>query len=77
MQEVKGLGLPKDLHNLLDGDIAFAYGEGIRNGFKIAIIHNDLGKTYDLSMSLNAQTIDGGFGNLFIIPSATSNPSGL
>lgn len=77
LQEVKGLGLPKDLHNLLDGDIAFAYGEGIRNGFKIAIIHNDLGKTYDLSMSLNAQTIDGGFGNLFIIPSATSNPSGL
>ena len=77
LQEVTGLGLPSDLHSLLDGDIAFAIGEGIRNNFKLAIIHNDPGKVYDLGQSINAQNIRGGYGNIFIIPSANSNPSGL
>lgn len=77
LQEVTGLGLPSDLHGLLDGDIAFAIGEGIYNNFKLTVIHNDPGKVYDLGQSLNAQHIRGGYGNIFIIPAASSNPSGL
>jgi hypothetical protein len=71
------LGLPSDLHGLLDSDIAFAIGEGIYNNFKLTVIHNDPGKVYDLGQSLNAQHIRGGYGNIFIIPAASSNPSGL
>lgn len=77
LQEVTGLGLPSDLHGLLDGDIAFAIGEGIYNNFKLTVIHNDPGKVYDLGQSLNVQHIRGGYGNIFIIPAASSNPSGL
>ena len=77
LQEITGLHLPSDLHGLLDGDIAFAYGEGDRNGFTLAIIHNDPVKSYNLRNSINAQTVRGGYGNLFIIPAASSNPSGL
>ena len=77
LQEVTGLGLPSDLHGLLDSDIAFAIGEGIYNNFKLTVIHNDPGKVYDLGQSLNAQHIRGGYGNIFIIPAASSNPSGL
>ena len=77
LREVTGLGLPSDLHGLLDGDIAFAIGEGIYNNFKLTVIHNDPGKVYDLGQSLNAQHIRGGYGNIFIIPAASSNPSGL
>lgn len=77
LQEVTGLGLPSDLHGLLDGDIAFAIGEGIYNNFKLTVIHNDPGKVYDLGQSLNAQHIRGGYGNIFIIPASSSNPSGL
>lgn len=77
LQEITGLHLPSDLHGLLDGDIAFAYGEGDRNGFTLAIIHNDPVRSYSLRNSINAQQVRGGYGNLFIIPAASSNPSGL
>ena len=77
LQEIDGLHLPSDLHGLLDGDIAFAYGEGDRNGFTLAIIHNDPVRSYSLRNSINAQQVRGGYGNLFIIPAASSNPSGL
>lgn len=78
LQEITGLGLPSDLHGLLDGEIAFAYGEGINNNFSLAILHNDPGKVYELQQTLNGQQhIRGGYGSLFIIPAASSNPSGL
>ena len=78
LQEIIGLGLPSDLHGLLDGEIAFAYGEGINNNFSLAILHNDPGKVYELQQTLNGQQhIRGGYGSLFIIPAASSNPSGL
>lgn len=78
LQEITGLRLPSDLHGLLDGEIAFAYGEGINNNFSLAILHNDPGKVYELQQTLNGQQhIRGGYGSLFIIPAASSNPSGL
>ena len=77
LQDIKGLGLPSDLHGLLDGEIAFAIGKGVRNNFKLEIIHNDAGIAYELNQSINSQQVRGGYGNIFIIPAASSNPSGL
>lgn len=77
LQEVKGLNLPSDLHGLLDTDIAFGIGEGYRNNFRLTVLNNDPGLKYNLEQNLNGQAIRGGYGNIFIIPSANSNPSGL
>ena len=77
LQEVKGLNLPSDLHGLLDTDIAFGIGEGYRNNFRLTVLNNDPGLKYNLEQNLNGQVIRGGYGNIFIIPSANSNPSGL
>jgi len=40
-------------------------------------LNNDPGLKYNLEQNLNGQAIRGGYGNIFIIPSANSNPSGL
>lgn len=77
LQEVKGLNLPSDLHGLLDTDIAFGIGEGYRNNFRLTVLNNDPGLKYNLEQNLNGQAIRGGYGNIFIIPAASSNPSGL
>lgn len=77
LTEVKGLNLPSDLHGLLDGEIAFAIGGGHRQNFQLRVMHNDPGTRMYLEGSLNSQTIYGGYGSIYIIPAASSNPSGL
>lgn len=79
LAEVKGLNLPADLRELHNDDqeIAFAVGMGMDNNFELQVVHPDPGKAYDLGQSINSQNVYGGYGNIFIIPAANSNPSGL